>query len=187
MKVWLIPLAAASFLLSSLSLSAAESYKLDPVHTFIHFKVQHLGAGLTVGRFDKVGGTLTLDGEKSAITITAESTSVNTANEKRDEHLRGADFFNAKEFPQITFTSTAVKKTGDKTYEITGDFAMLGTKKSVTFTATQTGEGKGFKGEKLVGFTATFPIKRSEFGMKYMLDKLGEEVTLMIDIEAISQ
>ena len=178
----------AAFALASISSTqAADSFKIDPVHSSIHFKVQHFGAGFTIGRFDKIGGTMTLDGDKSAVSITAEADSIDTNEPKRDEHLKGADFFNAKEFPKINFTSTGVKKTGEKTYEISGEFALAGVKKSLTFTATQVGEAKGFKGERLVGFEAVFTINRLDYGVKYAPDKLGTDVVLTIEIEAIGQ
>lgn len=166
---------------------AADTFKVDTVHSSILFKAQHMGAGFTVGRFDKFSGTITLDDAASAINLVVESASLNTGADKRDEHLRGADFFNAKESPQITFTSKSVKKSGDKTYEVTGEFTLLGVKKEVTFTAKQVGEGKGMKGEKVVGFEASLTVKRSDFGMKYMIDKLGDDIPLEINLEADAQ
>ena len=108
---------------------------------------------------------------------------MDTNDKKRDDHLKSPDFFNSKENPEITFTSTKIAKKGDL-LEVTGDLAMAGKKKSVTMAVEKTGEGE-LMGKKIRGWMSTFTIKRSEFGMTYGVDQkaLGDEVTLSIALE----
>jgi polyisoprenoid-binding protein YceI len=171
------------------SLSAADTYKLDEVHSVALFKVGHLGISNTWGRFNKVEGTLTWDADvsKAALAITVAIDSVDTFNEKRDQHLKSPDFFNAKQFPTATFVSKSWKATGEKTYEVTGDFTLLGTTKSVTLPVTMVGAGATPFKDVRAGFDAQLSFKRSDFGMKDKLEFAGDDVTLFIAIEGIKQ
>lgn len=160
---------------------AAEKYTLDKIHSSIHLKVQHKGAGYVFGRFDDFSGSIELDRqapENSSIQITVQASSVNTGFEKRDQHLRSPDFLNAKQFPTITFRSTAVERTGEQTAAVTGELTLLGRTASVTAQAEHTGS----QGE-LVGFEARFNLRRSDWGMKFMVGPLGDEVELLILVE----
>lgn len=162
-------------------------WAVDPVHSSVVFKVKHANAAWFQGTFDVVNGKVTLDPAKpeaGSVSLTIPVDSVDTNDKKRDDHLKGPDFFNGKENPTITFVSSKIQKKGDK-LEVTGDLAMAGKSKSVTIEVEKTGEGE-FYGKR-VGFASTFTIKRSDFGMTYGVDKnaLGDEVTLSIALETI--
>ena len=173
--------------------AVADEYKIDPVHSSAVFKINHLGASNTYGMMPNVTGTLTFDendASKNAITISVDATSVSTFNAGRDKHLSGPDFFNSKQFPAITFKSTAWKKTGDGTYDITGEFTMLGVSKEITVSAEHIGYGKNRSGDVLTGFDSTFVIDRTDYGMAYgVADEggIGKEVTITIAIESAKQ
>lgn len=171
--------------------AAATAFEVDTVHSAVVFKIQHAGVSNFYGTFAKTTGTVNWDSAKpeaSTITIAIDAESISSGNAKRDQHLRNPDFFNAKEFPQITFKSTGMKKTGEKTFELAGELTLLGKTKPVTATLVWTGEkdaGPQF-GYRL-GFDATFTIKRSDFGMTYGVAQgsLSDEVTIMAGLAAV--
>lgn len=171
----------------------ADTYKIDPAHSSAVFKVNHLGASNVYGMMPKVTGSITFDegdNSKNAIDITIDATSVSTFNNARDKHLSGPDFFNSKQFPAITFKSTSWKKTGDSTYEITGDFTMIGVSKEIKVTAEHIGFGKNRAGKALTGFESTFTIDRTDFKMNYGVAErggLGKDITITISFEAVKQ
>ena len=119
-----------------------------------------------------------------SIEINAET--IDTAHEKRDQHLRSPDFFSTNQFPTIEFKSTAVEKTSDG-YAVTGDLKLRGKTKSITVDMVQIGAGEDPWGNYRVGFDGSFTIKRSEFGVSYMPKGLGEEVEIMISVEGIKK
>jgi polyisoprenoid-binding protein YceI len=165
----------------------ADTYKIDPVHSSIVFKIKHANVSYVYGRFNKFEGAFTLDGDKSSVEATAAVESIDTAVPKRDDHLRGPDFFNAKQFPDISFKSTKVEEKDGKLV-FTGDLTLHGVTKPVTVELTKVGEGPGFKpGEVRAGLEGAVTIKRSEFGMGGMLNMLGDEVTLMLGFEGVKQ
>lgn len=160
---------------------------VDAGHSSVVFRVKHANAAWFKGAFDVVNGTITLDPSKpetGSVKLTIPVASIDSNDAKRDEHLKAPDFFNAKENPEITFTSSKIAKKGDA-FEVTGKLAMAGKSKDVTIPVEKVGEGE-FYGKR-VGFSTTFTIKRSEFGMTYGVDKnvLGDDVTLMIDLELV--
>lgn len=176
-------------LLSSLSLTAhaADSYTIDPAHTYAHFSISHLGFSTMQGRFDKSSGKVTLDrtAKKGSIEINIEAGSISTAWAKRDEHLRGPDFFNAAEYPSITYKSDMVKFKGDIPASVEGNLTILGVTKPVTLTvgAFKCGTHPMNKKE-LCGADASAQIKRSDFGIKYGLPNIGDDVKLTFEVEA---
>jgi polyisoprenoid-binding protein YceI len=164
-------------------------YTIDAVHSAILWKVQHKGAGFTWGRFNDFAGTVTATGrdpESLVVNITVKADSVDSANAKRDEHLRGPDFFNATEFPTVTFKSKSAKKVADDKVELTGDLTIRGVTKEIKAVAILNGTGTD-RGAKLVGAEATFTINRSDFGITYGKGALGEEVTIIAALEGKSE
>lgn len=166
------------------------SFKLDTTHSWILFKVNHLGLGTAWGSFNKFDGSFALDAEKmgeSSVSLTIDAASVDTNNKKRDDHLKGPDFFNAKEFPSMTFTSTKV--TGDAdAFEVTGTLELLGKKKEVTVAMSKVGEGDDPWGNYRAGFEGSLTIDRTDFGMDYMKDGgLGKEVVVTLAFEGIRE
>jgi polyisoprenoid-binding protein YceI len=178
------PAAAA---VTAASASAPATFDVDPVHSFIVFKIKHLGASTTWGRFNNPKGTLSWDGENSTIEVSAKVADIDTANADRDKHLRSGDFFGEKEFPNVTFKSKKWTKTGEGKYDVTGDLTMHGMTKEITTQATEGGTGKNMQGKDVIGLDFSFTIKRSEFGIKTYPGALGEEVTVMVAIEGVKK
>jgi len=157
----LTPLTSMKKSLSLLALSllplsavqAAETFEIDPVHSSISFKVRHLNVADFYGRFNEIKGTVSFDKdapEKSSVTAEVAVESIDTHNDKRNQHLKSPDFFNAKQFPAISFKSTKVEKDGDD-FKVTGDFTLHGVTKSITVEFEKVGEGKGMQGEMRAG------------------------------------
>jgi polyisoprenoid-binding protein YceI len=170
--------------------SWADSYRVDVDHVAVYFKISHLGFSHTYGRFNTVTGAFTLDAAtpaNSKLELTIDANSVDTGNARRDAHLKGPDFFDVKQFEKITFKSTAMKKTGDKVWEVVGDLAMHGVTRSITVTVNQGKEGAGMQGETRTGGDLELTVKRSDFGINYGPGAIGDEVKLMISIEGIKQ
>ena len=168
---------------------AANTYEIDTAHSMILFRAKHKGVTYNYGRFNEFSGKITMDEadiSKSAVEFEVKTASVDTANNKRDQHLRSPDFFSAKQFPIITFKSTAVsmKEAEENVLEVTGDLELLGVKKSITVDVAITGQGTGQRGESLVGFESVFTIKRSEFGMTYGAGSVSDDIRLIVTIEA---
>jgi polyisoprenoid-binding protein YceI len=166
------------------------SFEIDASHSAVIYRIKHLGVAYNYGRFNDVSGSFVFDAdepEASSISVEIDTASVDSGNEKRDNHLRSPDFFNAKQFPTATFESTSVRKTGPSVYEVTGDFTMLGQTMPITATINKTGEGKDPWGGFRSGIETTFTIKRSDFGMMYMVENggLGDEVRLTVALEGI--
>ncbi|MFY9941776.1 MAG: YceI family protein [Desulfobacterales bacterium] len=170
--------------------SAAETYQVDTVHSYILFKIKHLDIGYSYGRFNGATGEVTWDDVNATIAAVAmqvNAKDVDTDVEKRDEHLRSADFFNVEKFTAISFQSTKVQKLAADSFEITGDLTLLGQTRPVTVTARETGAGQDPWGKFRRGFETEFTIKRSYWGMDFMLEGLSDEVDLTVSIEAILQ
>ena len=169
--------------------AAPVSYKIDPAHTAVAFIVNHVGFSNVIGRFNTVGGDVTFDKdavEKSVVNVTIDTTSVDTNHAKRDEHLRSPDFFNAKEFPKMTFKSTKIEKTGDKTGKLHGDLTMLGVTKPVVLDIAFNKDGVSPASKlETAGFSARGTVKRTEFGMKYGAPAIGDDIQLLIEVEAV--
>jgi len=171
-----------------LSAVAADSYTIDPPHTFPRFSINHLGFSTMQGRFDKTSGNVTLDraAKSGSVELVIESASISTGFAKRDEHLKSPDFFNAAEFPTITYKSTAINFKGDTPSSVDGNLTISGVTKPVTFTVDAFNCGTNPMNKKdECGAAATAQIKRSDFGVKYGLPAIGDDVKLVLEIEAI--
>ncbi len=169
--------------------AAVETYTIDPVHSTLSFSLRHLVSKFT-GSFTTVNGTITVDRdnlEKSSVSTVIDIASVNTANEKRDAHVKSPDFFDLAKYTTATFKSTSWKKTGEDSFDITGDLTIKDVTKPVVLKAKLLAFGDGMGGAKLSGWEATTVIKKSDFGLAgpAMLSKaLGDDVTINIGIEA---
>jgi polyisoprenoid-binding protein YceI len=170
------------------SARANDIFKFDSAHSTIAFKVRHF-LGNAKGRFAKFSGTIEVDRdhpEKSSVTATIQTASIDTAIAKRDEHLRGEDFFNVQKFPEITFKSRHVKQTGPNTGEIIGELTMHGLTRTITLHAQLLGAAEDQTSRWRI---ATAPIKRSEFGLTWSnsveaVSMIADEVAVDIQIEA---
>ncbi len=178
------PIAAA--VAGATAMVADEAFAVDNVHSSVIFRVKHNGVANFYGRFDEVSGTFLLnkeDASKSVVDIKVMAEKVNTNNAGRDKHLKGNDFFSATEFPEITFKGKSFKKTGDNTFDVTGDLTLRGVTKEITVPFEHTGEGKGRKGI-VAGFEAKFTINRGDYGVSYMIGPgLSDEVMLIVSLE----
>ena len=177
-----------------LALSAApENYTLDPYHTYPHFEVDHLGVSNMRGRFDKSGGKFTIDraAKAGSVELTVETASITTGdNDKgnrpraRDEHLRTADFFNVAEFPRMTFKSTGVKFAGDNPAEIAGSLTLLGVTRPVALNVDRwVCKPHPVSKKDMCGGNLSATIKRSDFGMKFAIPNVGDELKLYFEFE----
>ncbi len=181
-------LVAVVVLASSLGTAWADNYTLDPDHTIPYFSLNHLGFSTQMGRFEKASGKMTLDVAKKtgSVEVTIDVNSISTAHGKRDQHLKSPDFFNAAEFPTMTFKSTKVNFNGDKVASVEGNLTIMKTTKPITLTVTSMNCGVNPMSKKNeCGFDATAKFKRSEFGMNYGVPAISDEVTVMLPVEAI--
>ncbi len=177
-----------AFMLSLAACAAVGAeYTVDPVHSLVIYRIQHMGIAPSYGVFTGISGGFSFDPEKpgdSAMEIRVATDSINSFNTARDEHLKNPDFFDTARHPEMKFTSKSWKKTGDKTHEVTGELTLLGVTREVVVRAVFGGTAKGMRGEQRAGFEAELTIKRSDFGMaKYLPDAIGDEVRLTIGIE----
>jgi len=194
-KTLILPLAivatlAIVFAPDSQSQAEVSSYKIDPVHSAIHFKIKHLGVAHVWGRFNKFEGTIKFadGGAGSSISVTVDAGSVDTGHEGRDRHLKSPDFFSAGEFSSIKFESSAWKKTGDGAYDVSGSLTLHGQTRSVTAKVSKVGEGD--RGERFgyrIGFDGELTINREDFGMNKPVGPDSDEVKLYLSFEAQRQ
>jgi len=163
-------IAIAALLLATPVLAAPIELNSDPAHTSASFAVKHMMINTVRGEFAKTNVTLNWDKDdpsKSSVTAKIDVNSIDTHNEKRDGHLKSADFFDAAKCPEITFKSNKVEKAGDK-YKLTGDLTMHCETHPVTFDASFTSNPmKAPWGGEVYAGNATANIKRSEWGLKW--------------------
>ncbi|MHC4079696.1 MAG: YceI family protein [Planctomycetota bacterium] len=161
-------------------------YDVDPVHSAIIFRVKHLGVSYFYGRINGPYGEFRFnpdDPSACALEVKVKAKNVDTNNPNRDGHIKSADFLNAKQFPEITFKSTAFNPSGNKTYKVTGDLTLHGVTKRMTVELEHVGTKELPRFGHRCGFSTSFTISRSEFGVNYMPEGLGDEVVLMIGLE----
>ncbi len=165
-----------------------EHYSFDTVHSQILFFVDHLGFSISEGEFLDFDGEITFDTANpanSSVNVSIETDSIDMDDEKWDAHMKNADFFDVEKFPEMTFKSTGIEVTGEKTAKITGDLTILGVTKPVVLDTTMRGEGvHPYSKKYTTGFSATTHIKRSDFGMTYGLPGIGDDVEIRLEIEA---
>jgi len=174
----------------------ATTWDFDLSHSSVNFHVRHLMVSKVHGRFQQWGGSLVIDSDditKSKVDVTIEVASIDTKEEKRDAHLKSADFFDVEKFPQLTFKSTAVKKISDEELEVTGDLTIHGDTKSVVLKVESNGQIKDPWGGTRAGFSAKTSISRKEFGLHYnaLLEAggvvIGDKIDITLEIEAVQK
>jgi polyisoprenoid-binding protein YceI len=179
-------LALSAGLQGATSASAAD-YTIDPSHTHILFMVNHLGLSNMIGLFTDMAGNFSFDPahiDSSKVKVTIKTASISTQFGPRDTDLKGADWFNVTEFPEMTFTGVGYSKTDDHTGTVTGNLTLLGVTKPVTLHVTFNNAGLRASDKKqAAGFSATGKIKRSDFGMKTFIPYIGDDVSLIIETE----
>ena len=166
---------------------AADEYEYDGVHSSVSFKARHLDISWIHGRFNEASGKFVIDRadpSKSTFEFSVKADSVDTGNQKRDEHLRQPDYFDTKQFPTIDFKSTSVKPI-EGGFEVAGDFTMHGKTKSVVL-VLKGGKEVEWKGVKRVGFATEIALKRSDFGFDpTQIGLIGDEALILIDCEGM--
>ena len=174
-----------STILVALAAPAASAAPLvvDAVHSTVLFRIKHLNTSFAWGRFDDISGKLNLDDKSPSLEIQLKAESIDTGNAKREEHLKSPDFFSAKQFPTISFRSTKITKTGDGKYTVDGTLKLHGVEQPLSVELERTGAGKNQQGTAIEGFETTFKIKRSDYGMKFLLLGLSDEVLLIVSLE----
>ena len=170
---------------------AADTYKIDSVHSEVGFKIRHLVAK-TSGRFTAFQGTISVDSanmSNSTVEITIDTASINTDNEYRDKDLRSDKYFDVANNPTITFKSTAVKEVSKGKLEVTGDFTLHGVTKRISFPITSLGTIPGMKpGSTVIGFgDGALKLNRHDYGISTMKGVLGDDVDISLDVEAVKQ
>jgi polyisoprenoid-binding protein YceI len=185
--------AAALAALVALPAQAADTYKIDPGHSDVSFQVRHMLTQVR-GKFNDYQGTVNLDPaklESSSVDFSIKATSIDTGVADRDKHLRSADFFDTEKFPEITFKSKSIKKTGKDTYNVTGTFTMHGVSKELTLPVSFLGTVKDPWGNQRAAFAAETTLNRKDFGIVWnkALDSggalLGDDVKVAINLETV--
>ena len=180
-------------LISSLAFSQEQPSTLwsaDVAHSNLGFKVKHKAISYTVGDFrdfDLSINSATDNFENAEIKMVIKTASINTANDSRDQHLRGADFFDAEKYPEIVFKSKKVTKNKDNTYAVLGDLDLHGVTKEITLSMTHNGTSKTRKGNELVGLYFSTTFKRSDFliGKDMPVTVVADEIDLNAEIEIV--
>jgi polyisoprenoid-binding protein YceI len=185
---------ALSLLLPALAAAEPATYKVDTSHSGVRFTIRHFVSNVP-GNFRDFDGVIKYDKQNpaaSSVELTVKAASINTENNDRDEHLRGADFFDVAKFPTLTFTSTKVTAKDANNLEVTGNLTLHGVTKQVTIPVEVLGSVKTPNGEK-AGFETNFTINRKDYGIVWnrVLDAggsvLGDDVKVNISIEANRQ
>ena len=170
---------------------AVTTWNIDTAHTDVLFSAKHMMVTTVRGKFADVSGTISLDEENPAASsgeFTVAVSSLNTGVEQRDGHLRSADFFDADNHPNATFTATKVEARGGSDYAVTGDLTIRGTTRPVTFDVELLGFYAGMNGARRAGFHATGKINREDFGLSWNVALetggwlVGKDIKLELDL-----
>jgi polyisoprenoid-binding protein YceI len=187
---------AFAFATGTMLAQAQSTWKVDASHSSLKFTVTHLVISEVEGRFKVYDGTVVSkndDFTDAQINFSVDAKSIDTDNEKRDEHLRSDDFFNAEKFPNLTFKSTSFKKVSGNKYVLEGDLTIRDVTQKVKFDVTYNGQAKSPWGQTAAGFKATSTINRLDYGLKWnkALEAGGvlvaDNVNIVLKLEFIKQ
>ena len=190
-KLWGCALLTGAAVLAS-SVVFAEDYAIDKAHSSIGFSAKHLMVSTTNGQFNDYDGVIKFDPNDlaaSKIDVTVQAASINTNMDKRDAHLKGADFLDVEKFPTLTFVSKSIAKSGDD-YQLTGDLTIKGVTKETSVPAQISGPVNSPMGGTVMGIHSNFKINRQDYGVSWnkAMDNGGfvvsDEVKVDINIEA---
>lgn len=168
--------------------ATADTYNIDPSHTYPSFEADHMGLSIWRGKFGKTTGTISLDraAKTGSLDIAIDAASIDFGHDKMNSHAKTADMFNVEKFPQVTYKSKSLKFDGDKLVSVNGELTMLGVTKPVTLTVSK------FKciihprlKREVCGADASGEFKRTDFGLSYGTPAFAPEVKLAIQVEAI--
>jgi polyisoprenoid-binding protein YceI len=187
----------AAALLPVAAVAAPETYTLDPTHTIPYFSISHFGMSTVRGHFERSSGKVVLDraAKTGSVEVKIPTATITTGDSKRvdgarsrDEHLRAADFFNSAEYPDMVFKSTKVNFDGDKVVSVDGNLTLLGVTKPLSLKVAHFNCGANPMSKKeMCGADLEGSIKRSDFGMKYAVPAVADEVKLQIAVEGYKQ
>lgn len=172
-----------------------ETYKIDSAHSVVSFGVHHF-VGVTKGKFTRVSGTLDLDREhpdRSSVSAQIPVQSIDTGIQKRDDHLRSAEFFDAAKYPQITLKSRSVKQTGPQAGDIVGDLTMHGVTRSVTLHVKLLSSKSAQESSSTLRWAITMdPLKRRDFNLMFSstaeaISGIGQDVSISLEIETVKR
>ena len=174
---------------------AAGVYEIDTAHSMVEFVSRHLMVTKVRGRFTDFSGTITVgeSPEESAVEVTIDAASIDTGDEKRDGHLRSADFLDVENHPTLEFRSTAVEAIDDERLLVTGDLTIRGVTRPVTLDATCDGEFSDPRGGRRVGFSATTEVDREDWGLTWNVALetggvlVSKKLTFELEIQAVKQ
>jgi polyisoprenoid-binding protein YceI len=182
-----------SFLVAALILApfawAQTTFQLDSTHTFVIFRVSHLNAGITYGRFNDPAGTVVVgaDGVPTQVAVEIKVANIDTHDQRRDGHLKGPDFFNVGQFPTISFTSTSIKAAGEGAFQMTGNLTLHGETKPISVTLKKTGESTNPQAGHRIGFETTITLDRRDYGMNFMPEMVGTEIQIIVALEGVAR
>lgn len=187
----------AMVILGSAATAGAVTWEIDPSHSAVEFSVRHMMVSNVRGQFNKFTGSVEVDPANLAgakVQATIDVASIDTRNEKRDEHLKAPDFFDAAKFPQITFVSKKIEAAGDKKWKVTGALTLHGVTKDVVLDVEgPAAEIKDPMGSTRTGASATTTINRKDFGISFSKTleaggvMVGDEIAVTLEIEAIKK
>ena len=179
---------AATVLAFTAPAAEAADYSIDSAHSFVQFKISHVGVSWMIGTFETVSGSFTYDleagPEAQSITVEIDTASVDTNHAERDKHLRSSDFLSVDEFPTATFVSTGYESDAEGGV-MTGDLTLHGVTKPIAIAVKRVGEGKDPWGGYRAGFEGTVTLARKDYGMGYNLGPAAESMELFLFIEGI--
>jgi polyisoprenoid-binding protein YceI len=180
---------SALFVFISSAFAQVETWKIDPAHSAAQFSVRHLGISTVRGEFKKVSGSANYDPSdpaKTSIEASIDATTIDTRVDRRDNDLRGPEFFDVQKYPTITFKSKRTEAAGAGKLKITGDLTIHGVTKEVVLEVDgPTPPIKDPKGNSHMGASATTKINRKDFGVSGAPTVAGDEVSITIDVELI--
>ncbi len=172
---------------SSSAFAAPDTYQLEKTHVDLLFALNHAGFSQKHGSFRELDATLIYDAQRpegSQVKVTVKTDSLDTASAARDRDVKGPKFLDTEKYPEMTFTSTKVTRTGEKTLRVEGDLTLHGITRPIVLETTLNQLGPSpFDKRPTVGFTATGSLKRSDFGIATYLPLIGDAVTITIDAE----
>lgn len=191
MKKALITIFSALVIVGTQAANSAD-YIIDTkgAHASIQFRIKHLGYSWLTGRFNRFSGHFTYDKkqpEKSSVSVTIDTSSIDSNHAERDKHLRDKDFLWVNKFPEAKFVSTAFKSTGEGKAMLEGTLTLHGVNREITIEVAEVGGGSDPWGGYRQGFTGTTTIKLKDFDIMYELGAASQEVELVLDIEGIRQ
>lgn len=180
---------------STTATAAYTTWNIDPGHSIAEFKIRHMMISFVRGEFSGLSGVLKLDESdytRSTVEVSIPSSSVRTVDEKLDDHLKNADFFDVEKFPTLEFKSSEIQSLGDRNYAVKGDLTIHGVTKTVTLTVNDVSEPSNDPwGNQRIGLSGSTKINRKDFGIVWntALDSggvlVGEEVSITLDVQLI--